>query len=105
VHALKAKEPALGKEYEEYFFGEDKEWNEPLEIPLEEMGNIVKQYPGSPKGPEPKDDPKHYSEWFMRNQPDDLIYGKDQPKDYSDIGVKWKWVFSRRAIDEEAMQI
>jgi hypothetical protein len=28
---------------------------------------VVKFYPGSDKGPLPEDDPKAYSEWFMRN--------------------------------------
>lgn len=37
-----------------------------------DIDEIVKIYPGSPKGPLPQDDPDHYSEWFMRNQPEIL---------------------------------
>ena len=95
VAALKSKEPELGREYERQLFGPDPVWDEPLGVPLEELDNVVKEYPGSAKGPEPEDDPKHYSEWFMRNQPEDLIYGKDVERDYSDLGVKWRWVYAR----------
>jgi hypothetical protein len=51
--------------------------------------DVVKFYPGSSKGMEPEDDPEFYSEWFMRNQPNDLIYGKGVNPDYRDVGAKW----------------
>lgn len=34
----------------------------------------IRHYPGSPKGPLPADDPKHYSQWFMRNQPTEILF-------------------------------
>ena len=37
-----------------------------------DLDEIVKIYPGSPKGPLPTDDPEHYGEWFLRNQPEIL---------------------------------
>jgi hypothetical protein len=30
---------------------------------------IFKQYPGSPKGPEPEDDPSYFIDWFAKNHP------------------------------------
>lgn len=70
-----------------------------------DIDKVVKYYPGSPKGPLPEDDPKHYSEWFVRNQPTELIYGKGQMPDFKDIGAKWKFVWSKKTLDEDAMQV
>lgn len=54
--------------------------------------NVVKFYPGGPNGPLPEDNKEHYSEWFMRNHPDELIYGKADYYDYHDLGVRWKYI-------------
>ena len=65
VNALKIREPAVGKYYEDYLFKRN-EMDEALELNCD-IDKVVKYYPGSPAGPNPQDDPKHYSEWFIRN--------------------------------------
>jgi hypothetical protein len=77
--------PDTAKELEKAMFKEH-EMDKPLDFDPEK---VIKIYPGGPKGPLPEDDPKHYSEWFMRNQPVDEFYGKNSDPDYRDIGVKW----------------
>ena len=103
TNALKIREPAVGKYYEDYLFKRN-DMDEALELNCD-IEKVVKYYPGSPKGPNPEDDPEHYSEWFIRNQPDDLIYGKGNIPDYKDIGAKWKFVWSKKVLDEDAMQV
>lgn len=103
INALKLRQPAVGKYYEDYLLKRN-EMDEALEFNCD-IEKVVKYYPGSPKGPLPSDDPEHYSEWFMRNQPEDLIYGKGNMPDYKDIGVKWKFVWSKKVLDEDAMQV
>lgn len=44
-------------------------------------------YPGSDKGPNPEDDPEHYSRWFFEHQPKSLYANQESPT-YADIGVK-----------------
>jgi len=101
INSLKVNDPLLAKEYQRVLFEKD-ELDTPPEIdPL----TIVKYYPGSPKGPKPEDDPKHYSEWFMRNQPIDALYGKNASPDFRDIGARWKYVFSKNEIEEDAMHV
>lgn len=39
----------------------------------------------------PEDDPDHYSKWFIENQPKQ-IYGDGGKQDYSDLGVKKKFL-------------
>jgi hypothetical protein len=67
------------------------------------IDEIVKIYPGSPKGPLPEDDPEFYSKWFMRNQPEDLIYTKT--KNFRDIGVKYKMIWNKNVNEDENMVI
>jgi hypothetical protein len=50
----------------------------------------VKIYPGSDKGPNPEDDIENYSRWFIENQPKSIYDGSQA--DYSDLGVKKKYV-------------
>ena len=69
----------------------ENEFDKPLTFDPEK---VIKYYPGSSKGPLPEDDPEHYSEWFMRNQPEE-IYGKGVTPVYRDIGVKWKFAYSK----------
>jgi hypothetical protein len=40
----------------------DDIWAEEVDVK-----SMVKYYPGSEKGPEPEDDPEHYSKWFIEN--------------------------------------
>ena len=50
----------------------------------------------------PEDDPDHYSQWFIKNQPVEEIYGKGADPDYRDIGVKYKYVYNKQKKDDEA---
>ena len=68
-----------------------------------DVDKIIKFYPGSSKGPLPQDDPVHYSEWFMRNQPVQEIYGTTRT-DFRDIGVKWRFVYSKQGKEEQTMK-
>jgi hypothetical protein len=34
-----------------------------------------------------------------------LIYGKGVLPDFKDIGAKWKFVWNKKVLDEEAMQV
>ena len=68
------------------------------------IDEIVKIYPGSPKGPLPEDDPEFYSKWFMRNQPEDIIYPK-KPINYRDIGVKYRMIWTKSVDEDEDMTI
>lgn len=101
INQMKISDPLLAQQYEQILFKKD-EFDEP---PTIDPTTIVKYYPGSPKGPKPEDDPKHYSEWFMRNQPKEAIYGKGINPDFRDIGARWKYVFSKNEIDEDAMHV
>jgi hypothetical protein len=71
VNAMKIKNPEAGKKYENWLF-KTQEIEKGINIDPEKF---IKYYPGSPKGPNPEDDPQHYSEWFMRNQPVKELYG------------------------------
>jgi len=63
---LKLTDPVKAKELEEYYFKK----NEIDELLVENWDlSEVKLYPGSPKGPNPEDDPTFYSQWFVENQP------------------------------------
>ena len=102
---MKIREPALAAYYEEKLFKRnevddilEEDWSH---INLDE---IIKFYPGSAKGPNPEDDPEHYSEWFIRNQPNKLLYGEEHP-DYHDIGARYQWQTHQKYLDEDAMQI
>ena len=106
---MKIRDPAVGKYYEDFLF--KRNWiDESFDKKYDNIDEIVKFYPGGPNGPLPEDNPDHYSEWFFKNQPHDLIYGEGengQPKivDYKDIGVKWKWVWQKKVIDDSAMSV
>lgn len=104
LKAMQVDRPELAAYYQEKFFGYNPELDG-FKGTEEEVMDAVRYYPGSAKGPLPEDDPEHYSEWFMRNQPNDLIYGKDVMPDYKDIGVKWKWVFNKSMLDDEAERV
>lgn len=67
-------------------------YDEIMEEKIDDIDKIVKFYPGGPKGPRPEDDPEHYSAWFLRNHPDEYIYGKGNIPNYHDIGVRWKYL-------------
>ena len=91
LNEMKITEPALAAYYEEKLFKRnevddvlDEDWSHI------DLDKIIKFYPGSKKGPLPEDDPENYSEWFIRNQPNMLLYGEEHP-DYHDIGVRYKW--------------
>lgn len=98
---MKIKNPKMAKEMEQYLFKEG-EMDKPLDFDPED---IIKYYPGGPKGPNPEDDPDHYSEWFMRNQPVDEIYGKGADPDFRDIGVKWKYAYGKVKNEDEEMVV
>lgn len=102
INAMKIKDLALGKHYEKVIFKEEDELDDLKSIDIDK---IIKFYPGSAKGPKPEDDPDTYSEWFMRNQPEKLIYDQDQFQDYRDIGVKWKYVWNKKKLDDESMVV
>ena len=54
------------KEFDDSYFKK----NEIDELLVENWDlSQIKKYPGSPKGPNPEDDPKFYSQWFIENQP------------------------------------
>ena len=57
----------------------------------------VKFYPGSPKGPNPEDDPDAYGRWFVEHQPKKLLAGNDQ---LADLGIKKKYL---RMVRDETM--
>lgn len=102
LNEIRARDPTTAKALSNYLFKE-QEFEKKLEI--EDPDSVLKFYPGSPKGPLPEDDPEHYSEWFVRNQPTDLIYGKGQTPDYRDIGVKYRFITSKADKNEEEMVI
>ena len=62
-----------------------------------------KEYPGSSKGPHPKDDIENYSRWFIENQPKS-IYPDGEVGNYEDIGVKKKYVQMVRDMSENTEQ-
>jgi hypothetical protein len=96
---LKGTNPLLAKRLEKELLKSDDDATFNGDI-----DSIVKYYPGSAKGPNPADDPAHYSEWFMRNQPIEEIYGKDAKPDFKDIGVRHKYVYNKATQDEDAMK-
>jgi hypothetical protein len=92
INRLKLEAPKTAKELEKFVFKEN-EVDKPLDFNPED---IIKYYPGSSKGPLPEDDPETYSEWFMRNQPVEQIYGKNSSPDFRDIGVKWTFGYGKQ---------
>ena len=103
INQMKITRPAVGKYYENFLLKKN-EIDEVIEDKTD-YSHLVKIYPGSSKGPLPEDDPEHYSDWFMRNQPTEEIYGKNVIPDFKDIGVKWKYIYQNKQLDEDAMQI
>lgn len=103
VNEMKIKNPAVGKYYEDFLLKKNK-IDEDLDFDVD-ISKVVKYYPGGPNGPLPEDNVEHYSEWFFRNQPSDIIYGKDKITSYKDIGVKWRWVWQKKVLDEDAMNV
>lgn len=64
INRLKLTNPELAAQREKFLF----ERNEIDEILTDEPDmSEVKFYPGSDKGPNPEDNPEHYSEWFVSN--------------------------------------
>jgi hypothetical protein len=65
INAMKIRSPAVGKYYEDFLLKRNAV-DEGMELDVD-ISKIVKYYPGGPNGPEPEDNPGHYSEWFFRN--------------------------------------
>lgn len=104
INHLKITDPTEAKHFENTYLKRsefDEAWEEKMDLgPLMEH---IRFYPGSDKGPLPEDDPEHYSEWFMANQPPNyLIYGDDLT-DFADIGVKTRYVSTSVNTDELEM--
>ena len=108
INEMKIKDPLTAEYYDKKFL-QRNEIDEQFEddISPEKLLSVIKYYPGSAKGPNPEDDPEHYSDWFMRNQPVDELYPDDVGKNtsFEDIGVKYKFVWNKKEIDDEAMNI
>ena len=62
----------------------------------------VKIYPGSPKGPNPEDDPFTYSQWFYDNQPKSMY--PDGPGTGREFGMKLKKMRTKDDLIIEAEQ-
>jgi len=52
----------------------------------------IKIYPGSPKGPNPEDDPEFYSKWFVENQPKKILGKYIKQMNFRELGVKTKYI-------------
>lgn len=102
LNELRARDPKTAKVVSDYLF---KEQEFEKRIELADPDSVIKAYPGSPKGPLPEDDPEHYSEWFVRNQPNDLIYGKGVVPDHRDIGVQYRFITGSAGKEEVEMVI
>jgi hypothetical protein len=96
INQLKLTDPDAAKEFEEEVLkpNEKDEWFA-HKIDLTEF----KEYPGSSKGPHPKDDIENYSRWFVENQPKS-IYPDGEYGNYADLGVKKKYVQMVRDMSE-----
>lgn len=103
---MKVVNPRAAKAYADFFLKRN-DIDDMVEGKGEQydIDKIVKFYPGSPKGPEPGDDPEFYSEWFMRNQPEHLIYEGEDRKNYHDIGVRYKYIWNKQVQDPDALAI
>lgn len=89
LNILKMQDPEKAKEYQKLILEKnqvDRDYSMQLDL------SEVKTYPGSIKGPLPEDDPEHYSRWFVENQPKSLVSGTNANYDFSDLGVKRKYV-------------
>jgi len=102
VNSFKVEDPAKYRDLKKQYF--DNNYFADLahdKVPGGIM-SVVKFYPGGPNGPRPEDNVEHYSEWFMRNHPDELIYGKrDHEYDYHDLGVRWKYIQKQSSLDDD----
>ena len=79
LNKLKLTNPEKAKQEAEFLF--KKNWLDEIVDgtlkDLPDIDEIIKVYPGSPKGPRPEDDPEHYSKWFMRNYPVEHLHHPD----------------------------
>jgi len=96
INKMKLADPEKAREFEEFVFKRN-EIDDILMKPIDP--SEIKMYPGSEKGPLPEDDPEHYSRWFIENQPKSM-YEPGEIHDYSDIGVKRKYVQMVRDLSE-----
>ena len=101
LNKLRLTNPSKAKELRKILTAKDPK----EDYMRENIEDIVKFYPGSKKGPLPEDDPAHYSEWFMRNQPVDEIYGKGANPSFRDIGVKTKEVYKRQLKNDDSRMV
>ena len=101
VNSLKIEEPQKYQELKKKYFDDNYFADlHQMKVPGG-IENIVKLYPGGPNGPKPEDNVEHYSDWFMRNHPDELIYGKRDEYDYNDLGVRWKYIQKQSSLDDD----
>ena len=90
---LRKKEPEIADHWRRIINSNDTEYDKEfaLQIPPEQ----IKFYPGSPKGPEPEDDPETYARWFFENQPEALKDSKGNLVDAAGLGIKFKAIKGR----------
>lgn len=85
VNRIKAENPYRAEEIDAIM--NDRELKD-LEKADPSLGDLVKIYPGSEKGPLPEDDPESYTKWFARNFPHKEITGEAEPN-YHALGFRW----------------
>lgn len=107
INEMKFENPEAAKLYAEHFLKRNQ-WDDLVEGKFDndyDFDKIVKYYPGSPKGPDPKDDPDFYSQWFMRNYPDELKNSGDDANNFHHLGVRYKYVWNKQNNDDKGLNM
>lgn len=107
IERMRLENPEAAKQYADFFLKRN-EIDDLLDGKFDndvDIESVVRLYPGSPKGPLPSDDPTFYSEWFMRNQPEELIYGEGVTPNYQDIGVRYRYLWNKQALEEDRVNV
>lgn len=89
LNLLKIEDPKRAREYEKFMF-ERNEYDDLIADNDSLDMSEFKVYPGSAKGPNPEDDPEHYSQWFVENQPKSIYQGEHC--DFKELGVKQRFI-------------
>jgi len=100
LEEFEREDPVSAEILRNYIFDKEDEVAEAWASKLDP--SEIKIYPGSPKGPNPEDDPFTYSQWFYDNQPKSMY--PNGPSTGREFGMKLKKMRTKDDLIIEAEQ-